>query len=570
MNIETYLDYSEILKVIFDISDEQVDYDFICHTEDKRLGKTIIDNLKSISTLTATENPDIYRLSINDTIFIDLSKSTGEIESINKLTGFETRMLAQGKTKSVPFSREKQSDFVPRTDLHTHFAGALRPEVLIEIGKKHDIGYPIWALREMGIDVEQYEVVSDGLIKLNSISDKDIETMKTKLMISPVTQETFNKMEEIYKLRGPFTKTKELFPEYLRALADDYQKNGVEYAELSFSSFMDEDTGREWMQMLEDNLPQIEEDTGVKLRFLAGIWRHSDKEWNLDDTDRIIQIARSPYIVGCDFMGHETNPTLEFEEELRMFTRYASKEDPNFAIRVHAGENPIFKANVYDALKIVQEEHDKLEQETGTHFPMPQVRIGHGLYGMDITQDGKYRDVPPGEVIKLVKEMGAIIEFNMSSNLALNNINDLSAVPIKRYLDEGIDVVLGTDGHGMYSTVGGQEALLASVAGVELSDFEKMMETETKIISRAKQRELTHPRIEDVSSLYDTMSYSTPDGQKRYTDDVKKKHDEEKANASKYLDEKISYTGAITDEQRIEEDTRGKIPVMISGASKKA
>lgn len=570
MNIETYLDYGEILKVIFDVGDEQVDYDFICYAEDKRLSKTIIDNLKSISSFRKTENPDIYRLSINDTIFIDLSKSTGEVQSINKLTAFETRMLAQGKTKSVPFSREKKSDFSPRTDLHTHFAGALRPETLIEIGKKHDISYPIWALRMMNIDVDQYEVGADGLVKLNSISEQNIEKMKSKLMISPVTQETFNKMEEIYALRGPFTKNKELFPDYLRALANDYKKTGVEYAELSFSSFMDEKNGHEWMQMLEDNLPQIEQDTGVKLRFLAGLWRHSDKEWSLDDTDRIIQIARSPYIVGCDFMGHETNSTLEFEEELRMLARYASQEDPNFAIRVHAGENPIFKTNVYDALKTVQEEHNKLEKETGRTFPMPQVRIGHGLYGMDITQDGKYRDVPPGGVAKLIKEMGAIIEFNMSSNLALNNINDLSTVPIKRYLNEGIDVALGTDGHGMYSTVAGQETLLASAAGVEPSDFEKMKATEEKIVSRAKQREITHPKIENVPLLYENITFSTPDGQKRYTTEVKEKHKEEREHASEYLDEKISYTGAITDEQRIEEDTRGKTPIMISGASKKA
>ena len=57
-----------------------------------------------------------------------------------------------------------------------------------------------------------------------------------------------------------------------------------------------------FMQILEDNLPQIEEETGVKLRFLAGFGRSSDIEWNLDDTDRLRQIAKSPYIVGCDFM----------------------------------------------------------------------------------------------------------------------------------------------------------------------------------------------------------------------------------------------------------------------------
>lgn len=567
MNVESFLDYNQILKIIFEITGERVDYDFICSTKDERLSKRIIENLKNISSLEDTENPDICRLSINDTIFINLNKQTGEIESVNKLTSFETRLLAQSKTDSVPFSREQTADFSPKTDLHTHFAGAIRPDTLIEVGKAHNIGYPARLLTKLGIDVSKYSIDDKGNVALTSIDETDIESIKSQLMISPVTQETFNKMEEVYALRGPFTKNKELFPDYLRALAEDYKRTGVEYAELSFSSFL---TDPEYMQLLEDNLPKIEEETGVKLRFLAGLWRHSDQEWNLDDTDRLMRIAKSPYIVGCDFMGHETNATLEFAEELKMLTQYASREDPNFAIRIHAGENPMFKSNVYDALKIIYDEHARLEKETGKQLRIPQVRIGHGLYGLDITEDGQWNQLEPDAVLKLAKKMGAIVEFNMSSNLALNNINSIAEVPIKRYIDEGIDVVLGTDGHGMYSTFGGQEALLATAAGIEPSDFEKMATTESKIIARAIERESEHPRIDDVPALYSNMTYSTPDGQYRYTKEVEQRHREEKENASKYLGEKIAYTGAITDEQQIEEDTKGKIPIMITGASKKA
>ena len=97
-------------------------------------------------------------------------------------------------------------------------------------------------------------------------------------MISPVTQETFNKMEEIYALRGPFTKNKELFPDLLHSLAETYRDTGVEYAELSYSSFIGD---REYMEMINEHIPEIEAQTGVKLRFVAGLWRHSDKEWNL-------------------------------------------------------------------------------------------------------------------------------------------------------------------------------------------------------------------------------------------------------------------------------------------------
>ena len=524
MKVETFFDYNQILKVIFELSGESIDYDFICSTEDGRLSQNIIENLKSISSLTETEKPDICRLSINDTIFININKNTGEIESINNLTAFETRLLAQGKEKYVPFNRENKSEFSPKTDLHTHFAGALTPDTMIKVGIAHNIGYPADKLEQMGIDISEYLVVKENRVQLTRLSENDIGILKQHLIISPVTQETFNTMEEIYAYRGPFTKNRELFPDFLRELANDYKRNGVDYAELSFSSLTEGWKPEEYMQMLEDNLPQIEQETGVKIRFLAGLWRHSDEPYNQDIIDTLVTVAKSPYIVGCDYMGHESNQSLDFKEQLQRLADYAMENDPDFAIRIHAGENPIYKTNMYDALKIIYDQHAKKQQEENAiaqsegretnKIPMPQVRIGHGLYGLDITEDGNWNKVEQDGVIKLIKEMGAIVEFNMSSNLALNNINDISTIPIKRYVDAGVDIVLGTDGHGLYSTFGKQEALLASAAGLEIKDFEHLIQTEQRVLDRARRREQTHPRITDIQALYDSVIHTGENGGK--------------------------------------------------------
>ena len=580
MRVEAFLDYNKILKVIFELSKERIDYDFICSTEDGHLSQSIIENLKNISSLSETENPDICRLSINDTIFININKNTGEIESVNNLTAFETRLLAQGKEKHVPFSREDMTDFSPKTDLHTHFAGALTPDSMIRVGIEHDIGYPADKLKEMGVDVSHYSIDKENKIKLASLSEGDIKNLKQHLIISPVTQETFNTMEEIYAYRGPFTKNREMFPDFLRELANDYKKNGVNYAELSFSSLTEGWKPEEYMQMLEDNLPQIEQETGVKLRFLAGLWRHSDEPYNQDIIDTLVTVAKSPYIVGCDYMGHESNQSLDFKEQLERLADYAMENDPNFAIRVHAGENPIYKTNMYDALKIVYDQHAKRQQEENERaqkegtppnkIVMPQVRIGHGLYGLDIKEDGNYKTVEQDGVIKLIKEMGAIVEFNMSSNLALNNINDISTIPIKRYVDAGVDVVLGTDGHGLYSTFGKQEALLATAAGLEKEDFEKLVQTEKKVLDRARQREQTHPRISNVKELYDSVIHTGENGGKHYTPEVDRKIKEEKQARVDALLQKIEKTGAETNPEKIEEITKGKTPIVLTGASKKA
>lgn len=552
MPIEAFLDYNKLIKVSIETNKPIAEYQFDTNNDNEKLSKRIIENLKTISSMQETENPDIVRLSINDTIFIDVSKSAQTATIVNQLTAFETRLLAQGKTFGVPFLRETPTDFRPKTDLHTHFAGALTPESLIKAGIKNNISYPASYLEKLGIDMNQYSIDLYGNVLLSSVDKNDIEKLKSGLIIPQITQETFMKMEDIYAMRGPFTKNKELFPELMKELARDYQSKGIEYAELSFSAFVSDP---EYLQMLSDNIPDIEEETGVKLRFLAGLWRHSDKEWNLDDVDRIKSVAKSPYIVGCDFMGHETNSTEEFMEELQELARYAISEDPNFAIRVHAGENPMFKDNVKKALQIVYDEHAKVEEETGQKQKMPQVRIGHGLYGVDET------------VLEMAKKMGAIIEFNMSSNLALNNINAISEIPIKYYIDQGIDVVLCTDGHGLYSTSGEQEVLLAQIAGLKRADFEKIKVTEEKVIEKAKEREYSKDKIDDIKSLYN-IKYSTSNGEKRYTKEVAEEYSKSKMKASEHLGEKIKHTGAITDEEQITKDTEGKIPILITGASK--
>jgi adenosine deaminase len=528
----------------------------------------------------------------------------------NKLVAFETRLMAGTKDlMDVPYDRSKGVDFKATTDLHTHLAGNLSSSKLVELAINkpgEPITYPTYLLDSLNIDTSQYSV-KDKQVAVRDLTPYDLEKLEMAMAIPVDKQDTFNGMEGIYQYRGPITKNKDLFKDILREIGRDYAASGTKYAELSHASII---TDPELLRMANEVLPEVEQETGVKIRFLAAMWRHSDKEWNQDEVDRIKAIAENPYVVGADFMGHETNPTRDFVGEVKELTKWAVKNDPDFTVRVHAGENPLFAAagfknaqetpwdfhNVKEVLQAVKDARAEVAQEMGVEaetLPMPRVRVGHGLYGLD------------QETIALFRETGAIVEFNMSSNLALNNINDISEIPISRYIEAGIPVVLGHDGKGVYKTDPEQEALMAGAAGVTEAGFALMRQTETTHIARDQKRFESkvasyEQKLEDIrktllpegKSLSDlpqderdkienevfkraaVATYNTPDQKPRMTPAVSARYAEVQKAQEADLLSRVSkqYDGVpvVTNPEAVATNLEGKTPILLTGASEKA
>jgi len=326
----------------------------------------------------------------------------------------------------------------------------------------------------------------------------------------------------------------------------------------------------------------IEAKTGVKLRFLAAIWRHSDAEWIADEIDRLKSIAKNPYVVGVDFMGHETNPTRDFVPHIKQLAAWAIEHDPHFTIRIHAGENPIFAApnvgehdhnNVKEALQAAVDARTELAAKKGvtvSSLPMPRIRIGHGLYGAD------------EETIALFKEIGAIVEFNMSSNLALNNVYDIKEIPVARYVNAKVAIVLGTDGLGIYSTTPANEALLARQAGLTAQGFEQLRTTEITHIERDRIRfDNKHAAFEAAlaqygaaqdrekawQKIFDTV-YETPGGHPRMTKDIGEQIAATRRRQIEEMREAIAKMGVETDPIKISTAIGARVPIMLTSASK--
>jgi hypothetical protein len=113
---------------------------------------------------------------------------------------------------------------------------------------------------------------------------------------------------------------------------------------------------------------------------------------------------------------------------------------------------------------------------------MPRIRIGHGLYTADLdSEEGR-------KLIEDIKNANAVMEFQLTSNVRLNNLSKLSKHPLRKYLQNGIKCVQGTDGCGFYGidTIDEQLAL-QNLLGLSEEDFGKMREVEEEIMKHSEE-----------------------------------------------------------------------------------
>ena len=314
---------------------------------------------------------------------------------------------------------------------------------------------------------------SDEKIKLN-------EEIANKIP-EPDIKNYVLKMLEDKKENSPY-KNNSLRQDKLLWIAREYKKQGIKYVEIADTDLAK--TGDPAVKLLEEVhqiFPTIEEETGVKIRFLIGIRRipltiikdqKTSSTYLKENINVLRAVGKSPYVVGSDFIGEEINDISDLQPAIKEIVKYVNNEDNDFTIRIHAGENDSLRDNVRKSIMCVKQSLEKNQK-------MPRCRIGHGLYSENLdTQSGK-------ELMNLMKETGVVIEFQLTSNVRLNNLSYLGNHPIKTFLNNGVKCVQGTDGCGMYGSDTFDEQLaLQNLLGLTDNDFAKMRIVEDEIISK--------------------------------------------------------------------------------------
>ena len=262
----------------------------------------------------------------------------------------------------------------------------------------------------------------------------------------------------------------------------EYQKRHIRYVEISDTTLVKQDASAVAMlSQLHHILPLVKQETGVDIRFLAAIRRIplTLVKQNIDTGDYLSKamqaltvVCKDPYVVGSDFVGEEINDIAELSAVIQQIVTKVASQEKNWTIRVHAGENDSLKSNMAKAIDLV--ENSLLPGQT-----FPHMRIGHGIYCASLrSRQGK-------ALLEKIQAHGIVLEFQLTSNVRLNNIIDLRSHPLKTYLQNGIFCVMGTDGCGLYGTDSIDEQLaLTNLLKVTDEEFAAMKAVEDSIMAR--------------------------------------------------------------------------------------
>ena len=391
-----------------------------------------------------------------------------------------------------------------------------------EVEEKLDLTGLTGKHRDRKIDDNTFINFADLILRNLAHSTENINRIRRSLSILKDSQAVFTNLEKLYLYRYVFTKgvaadyridlpdfsriEDQDIRNYLKRMLEDserhqfadlslyedtllwigreYQKRHIQYVEISDTTLVKRDaSAARMLHQIHRILPLVKQETGVDIRFLAAIRRIPltlvkenivSGNYLTEAIQALKVVSRDPYVVGSDFVGEEINDIGELKAVIREIVTGIASRDPNWTIRVHAGENDSLKSNMAKAISLVEE-----ALLPGQSFPY--MRIGHGLYCASLkSRQGQ-------DLLEKIKEHDVVLEFQLTSNVRLNNIIDLRTHPLKSYLSRGISCVMGTDGYGLYGTDSIDEQLaLENFLKITDSEFMQMKAAEDTIIARQK------------------------------------------------------------------------------------
>lgn len=292
---------------------------------------------------------------------------------------------------------------LPKTDLHIHLDGSLRPQTIIELAKAQDVPLPTFD--------------PEGLRDVLTVSGK-VDNLESYLKKFDITLSVMQEKEALR--RTAFE------------LAEDAAKDNVRYMEVRYSPILHQRRGLELETIVDavlDGLREAERHfpirTGV---IICGIRSINPKTSQL--LGELAVAYKGKGVVAFDLAGAEYNYPAKDHVEAFYYVR-----NHNINTTLHAGE-AFGPASIHQAIHYC-----------GAH------RIGHGTR---LREDD--------DLLNYVRDHRIPLEICLLSNVQTQSVPSLEAHPFKFYLDRQLRVTLNTDNTLISGTSMTHELWLAATA----------------------------------------------------------------------------------------------------------
>ena len=309
-------------------------------------------------------------------------------------------------------------DNLPLWDLHVHYGGAIPPQTVWEI------------LKEDGHNFATLDEVIDTMTYRNDNGTYTFEKFLRK----------FDILNMIRWTEGHIVKSTD-------AVIATLAKQGTEYAEIRFTINKYADylgmSNKEITIFMCREMRAAAKKYGIMIAPILCVKYESSRDGQLDILQLIDDADVADHVDGLDLVGDERFFDVKFYEPI-----FKQWYNANKGLIAHVGESQTAD-NVRDAI-------EKLHVR----------RISHGI-----------KVVENEDVVRIAKDNNVAFDVALTSNLKTGVVASLDNHPVKRMLELGCQVSLGTDDPAILDTTLDLEYDIAKNIGISDNDIIAMKQT---------------------------------------------------------------------------------------------
>ncbi|RMF67491.1 MAG: adenosine deaminase [Calditrichaeota bacterium] len=299
---------------------------------------------------------------------------------------------------------ELTRDFIfqlPKTDLHVHLDGSLRPTTMIELARKHSVELPSY-------DPQELEKILTVQGKVDNLA-KYIEKFDITLSV---------------------LQTEDALRRAAYELAEDAAQENVRYMEVRYSPILHQEKGLDLNTIVDaviDGLREAEKKYDIRTGVIICGIRSIHPETSLMLSELAVSY-KGKGVVAFDLAGVEYN--YPAKDHIKAFYHVRNN---NINCTLHAGE-AFGPASIHQAIHYC-----------GAH------RIGHGT-----------RLIEDEDLLNYVRDHRIPLEICLTSNVQTQSVPNIESHPFKYYLERQLRVTLNTDNRLISGTTMTDELWLAT------------------------------------------------------------------------------------------------------------